>query len=84
MPATRMDILMQQIRALGHLPGWTEEAPLALRLKRAKDAEELSASQLVELEAMPAFSKRVTGGMCDGDPDDRDPGIWEISEEATS
>ena len=52
---------MQQIRALGQLHGWTEEAPLALRLKRAQDAEELTASQLAELEAMPAFSKRVTG-----------------------
>ena len=31
------------------------------RLKRATDAEELTASQLAELEAMPASSKRVTG-----------------------
>ena len=56
-----METLMQEIRVLGHLPNWTKEAPLALRLKRAKASEELSASQLAELEAMPAFSKRVTG-----------------------
>ena len=60
-PATRMEILMQQIRALGHLPGWTEEAPLALRLKRAKDAEELTASQLAELEAIRAPSRPLWG-----------------------
>ena len=59
--AKRMETLMQEIRVLGHLPNWTKEAPLALRLKRAKASEELSASQLAELEAMPAFSKRVTG-----------------------
>ena len=47
--AKRMETLMQEIRVLGHLPDWTKEAPLALRLKRAKDARELSASQLVEL-----------------------------------
>ena len=82
--AKRMETLMQEIRVLGHLPRWTKEAPLALRLKRAKASEELSASQLAELEAMPAFSKRVTGTCRDGDPDDRDPGIWEMSEEATS
>ena len=52
---------MQQIRALGHLPGWTEEAPLALRLKRAKDAEELTASQLAELEAIRAHSRPLSG-----------------------
>ena len=52
---------MQEIRALGHLPNWTEEAPLALRLHRAKASEALSASQLAELEAMPSISKRVTG-----------------------
>ena len=59
--AKRMETLMQEIRVFGHLPNWTKEAPLALRLKRAKDAEELTASQLAELEAMPASSKRVTG-----------------------
>ena len=52
---------MQEIRVLGHLPNWTKDAPLALRLHRAKATEALSASQLAELEAMPAFSKRVTG-----------------------
>ena len=52
---------MQEIRVLGHLPGWTKEAPLASRLKRAKASEELSASQLAELEAMPPCSRRVTG-----------------------
>ena len=52
---------MQEIRVLGRLPQWTKEAPLALRLNRAKASEELSAAQLAELEAMPAFSKRVTG-----------------------
>ena len=59
--AKRMETLMQEIRVLGRLPQWTKEAPLALRLKRAKASEELSASQLAELEAMPAISKRVTG-----------------------
>ena len=52
---------MQEIRVLGHLPGWTKEAPLASRLKRAKASEELSASQLAELEAMPPCSRRATG-----------------------
>ena len=52
---------MQEIRALGHLPNWTKEAPLALRLHRAKASKALSASQLAELEAMPSISKRVTG-----------------------
>ena len=52
---------MQEIRALGHLPDWTKDAPLALRLHRAKASEALSASQLAELEAMTAFSIRVTG-----------------------
>ena len=52
---------MQEIRVLGHLPACTKDAPLALRLHRAKASEDLSASQLAELEANPAFSKRVTG-----------------------
>ena len=53
--AKRMETLMQEIRVLGHLPNWTKEAPLALRLHRAKASEALSASQLAELEAMPAL-----------------------------
>ena len=59
--AKRMETLMQEIRVLGRLPQWTKEAPLALRLNRAKASEDLSASQLAELEALPASSKRVTG-----------------------
>ena len=76
-----MATLMQEIRVLGHLPGWTKEAPLASRLKRAKASEELSASQLAELEAMPTCSRRVTGA-CATEILMAEPNIWEIPEEA--
>ena len=82
--AKRMETLMQEIRVLGRLPGWTKEAPLALRLKRAKASEALSASQLAELEAMPACSKRVTGAYSLKSLMTEIRAFWEISEKAES
>ena len=51
-PVDRMATMMQEIRDLGHLPRWGQENSLALRLKRGRDARELSDAQLAELEKM--------------------------------
>ena len=52
-PAQRMEILMAEIRALGHIPReWrrpSEESKLGYRLRYAKANSLLSESQLAEL-----------------------------------
>ena len=58
--AERMDALMTEIRALGHIPRRTkslgDERPLANRLPIAKSKSLLSESQLAELAALPGSS----------------------------
>ena len=56
---------MQDIRNLGHLPGWSKEAPLAHRLKMAKDACELSAAEaLPPLSILPTMPTLPTSQPC--------------------
>ena len=58
--AERMDALMTEIRALGHIPRQTkslgDERSLAQRLRNAKSKSLLSESQLAELAELPGFS----------------------------
>ena len=58
--AERMDALMTEIRALGHIPrnrkSLRDEFSLAKRLRNAKSKSLLSESQLAELAELPGFS----------------------------
>ena len=84
--AARMDTLMQEIRALGHLPrgtpGLGEEAKLYDRLKKAKAKTLLSASQLAELAAMPVVSERWTADELTEALMEEIRAFWEMAAEA--
>ena len=60
--AERMDALMTEIRALGHIPRQTkslgDERSLAQRLRNAKSKNLLSESQLAELAELPVLESR--------------------------
>ena len=60
--AHRMDALMTEIRALGHIPRDTkslsDERSLAQRLRKAKSRRLLSESQLAELAQLPRTEPR--------------------------
>ena len=47
--AQRMETLMAEIRALGHIPQWSVEGPLYQRLYKARRDGALSESELAEL-----------------------------------
>ena len=52
--AERMDALMTEIRALGHIPRCSVESPLYHRLYYARRLGELSETQLAELAEFPS------------------------------
>ena len=52
----RMEILMAEIRALGHIPREAHENALYHRLRRAKSKNVLSESQLAELAELARSS----------------------------
>ena len=54
--AQRMETLMAEIRALGHIPRCSIEGPLYHRLYSARRLGELSATQLAELAEIPRCS----------------------------